>query len=276
MANVALRAWRWNIVAGVSFTQYKSFWQAMSIGYLGNMIYPARAGEALRIAAIHHFAPLALGRAVTSAVVDRMFDLIVAGLFALWVLQLHSQRLVPNFGRRAIIIFILATSILMITTFYAPKWKNKVQQWSVNEKKWQHWLKMGILHALEGVTVLRQAHRLFALLSITILVFLLDCYWMWQISAALGWSLPFSAGITVSIFIVVGISLPSAPAYVGIFQIACVLALQLYGIEESKAVAYSIILHLLIFLTVGTQGLLVLLVYGFNFIKPPLTQESES
>jgi len=274
--NVLLRSLRWNLIAGVPLTQFKSFWQAASIGYLGNMIYPARAGEALRIVAIHHFVPLALERAVTSAVIDRMLDMIIAGLFVLWVLQLHSQRLHPNFGKGAILIFIIATISLIITVYYAKNWQDKIQQWQPSGKKWQQRLKISIIHGLESVKILRQARHLFALLFITTLVFVCDFYWMWQMTSALGWSLPFTAGMTVSLFIVVGISLPSAPAYVGIFQIACVFALQLYGIAESQAVAYSFILQLLIFTIFGLQGLLVLLIYGFNFMNPPTTTLPES
>ena len=71
---VALRALRWTLVAGMPLSKFKPFWQGVNIGYLGNLIYPARAGEVLRIVAVHHFVPLSIGRTVSSAVIDRMWD----------------------------------------------------------------------------------------------------------------------------------------------------------------------------------------------------------
>ena len=40
---------------------------------------------------------------------------------------------------------------------------------------------------------------------------MLDYFWMWQIMAAFGWDLPFEAGLTVGVFLLLSISLPSAP-----------------------------------------------------------------
>jgi glycosyltransferase 2 family protein len=60
--------------------------------------------------------------------------------------------------------------------------------------------------------------------------------------------------LTVAAFIGAGASLPSAPGYIGIYQVACILALQLYGVLESQALAYSVVLQLLVFLVVGIQG----------------------
>ena len=94
MINIALRSLRWNLVARIPLTQVKHFWQAVSIGYLGNMIYPARAGEVLKIVAIHHFVPLKLGKAVTSAALDRVFDIIIVGVFTLLIrLTAHENPL---------------------------------------------------------------------------------------------------------------------------------------------------------------------------------------
>ena len=113
----------------------------------------------------------------------------------------------------------------------------------------------------------RQTRHLLIVLIITFIVFSIDFFWMWQIMLAFGWKIPFEAGLTVGIFLLLGISLPSAPGFIGIYQVACVLALSLYGIEESLAVAYSIIMQLISFAIMGIQGLMVTLYCGFNLSK---------
>ena len=62
-------------------------------------------------------------------------------------------------------------------------------------------------------------------------------------------------------------NLPSAPGYIGIYQVACVLALTLYGIDQNLALAYSIVLHLVSFFIIGIQGILVTMYCGFNLSR---------
>jgi hypothetical protein len=266
IVNIALRSLRWNLVAREPLTKFKYFWQAASIGYLGNMIYPLRAGEALRIVAIHHFAPLTLGRAVTSSVIDRMLDMIVVGAFTMLVLWLHGHKIDPDIGRGVIWIFTIAMVVLVLLTVFADSLHTLVQRF-VTQSKWQRLLQEWLLHALEGIQAFHHAHNVLIVMSLTIFIFLLDYFWMWQLMAAFGWDLPFEAGLTVGVFILLGISLPSAPGYIGIYQAACVLALGLYGIDQTLAVAYSIVLQLLSFAILGIQGVLVIVFCGFNLSK---------
>ncbi|RKZ82721.1 MAG: hypothetical protein DRR19_20215 [Candidatus Parabeggiatoa sp. nov. 1] len=263
---IALRSLRWNLVANMPLTKFKYFWQAANIGYLGNMIYPLRAGEVLRIVAIHHFAPLVLGRAVTSAVIDRMLDIMMMGTFTLLVLWIHSQRIDPTLGKGVVGLFIIATVVLTLLIIFADHLQARVQRWAA-QGKWQQRLQEWLLHGLEGVQAFRQTRNLLTILPLTAAVFLLDYFWMWQIMAAFGWDLPFEAALTVGVFLLISISLPSAPGYIGIYQVACVLALGLYGIDETLAVAYSIVMQLLTFAIIGVQGMLVTIYCGFNLSR---------
>ncbi|HEC83663.1 MAG: hypothetical protein DRR08_14340 [Candidatus Parabeggiatoa sp. nov. 2] len=263
MLIIALRSLRWTLVARMPLAKFKHFWQAANIGYLGNMIYPARAGEVLKIVAIHHFAPLVLGRAISSAVIDRMLDMIIIGIFTLLVLWIHGHRIDHNIGMGIIGVFIFATLVLALLMIFADYLHARVQRW-VAQGKWQLRLQELLLHALEGVQAFRQTRNLVIVLLLTALVFMLDYFWMWQIMGAFGWDLPFEAGLTVGVFILLSISLPSAPGYIGIYQVACIWALGLYGVDESLAVAYSIVLQLLTFAIMGIQGMLVTIYCGFN------------
>ena len=78
--SIALRALRWQILSDVPRRLWVSVWYATVVGYIGNLIYPGRAGEVLRIAALHHLAQVEPGRAMASAFVDRLGDIIVLAL----------------------------------------------------------------------------------------------------------------------------------------------------------------------------------------------------
>jgi uncharacterized protein (TIRG00374 family) len=266
---IALRSLRWTLVARMQLKNFKHFWQAVSIGYLGNMIYPARAGEVLKVVAIHHFVSLVFGRAISSAVIDRLLDIIMAGLFTLLVLWIQGSKIDPNIGKGVISIFIVATVVLILLVIFVDRLHVRVQRWNALGK-WQRRLQKWSEQALEGVqgfSTFSQVYNILIVLLLSASIFLLDFFWMWQLMGAFGWDLPFEAGLTVGVFILVGISLPSAPGYIGIYQVACVLALGLYGIDESLAVAYSIVMQLLIFAIVGVQGLLVTVYCGFSLSR---------
>lgn len=270
--SIVLRAVRWNVIANLPLSYLPPFWQATNIGYLGNIIYPVRAGELLKIFAIHHFAKVPLGRAFASAVLDRISDVIMLGLFTLALLWVHGGRLDPRIGSGVMIIFIITLIAMILLIGFVHRLHHWVQQWQL--QKW-HSLKEWLLHGLETLQSFQQSRHLIIVLLLTLTLFMLDAYWMWLVMGAFGWQLPFEAGITVSVFIVIGAALPSAPGYVGVYQLACLLALGLYGVDSTRAVAFSIVLQLLSFAVMAIQGVFVTLYYGFKWETQPLERNCD-
>ncbi|ALG66686.1 lysylphosphatidylglycerol synthase transmembrane domain-containing protein [Beggiatoa leptomitoformis] len=267
---VLLRAFRWLLIANTGLQQFKAFWQAAAIGFLGNMIYPLRAGEVLRVLAIHHFIGLPFGKALSSSVIDRMLDMMMVGIFMLFVIWLHGSQIDASVGVGAVGVFIICVLILSILLFMADKLLIYAKKWHF-QKHWQTRLLHWYSHGLQGIIDFRQAPYALAVVPITLIIFLGDYYILWQIMTAFGWTLPYSAAITVGVFIMLGASLPSAPGYIGIYQVAAILALKLYDIDSSTAVAYSVVLQLIQFAVLGIQGGLVTLYCGFHLSKDPQT-----
>jgi glycosyltransferase 2 family protein len=71
--------------------------------------------------------------------------------------------------------------------------------------------------------------------------------------------LPFGAGVTVLAFVGVGISVPSAPGYVGVFHWAATAALEVFGVPRSTALAYALIYHASAIVPITLAGWLYLL-----------------
>jgi hypothetical protein len=94
--------------------------------------------------------------------------------------------------------------------------------------------------------------------------FFLDYCALWLMLRAFEWSLPVQAAMTVGVFLAIGSLLPAAPGYVGIYQVACVLALKWYGISESAALAYSVVAQGATLLAIFALGALVALRYGMS------------
>jgi uncharacterized protein (TIRG00374 family) len=68
-------------------------------------------------------------------------------------------------------------------------------------------------------------------------------------------TLPFLASVFVIVVVSLGSMIPSAPAFVGTMQYACVLALGAYGVERGQALAFSTVYHATQFFPITAAGL---------------------
>jgi hypothetical protein len=79
---------------------------------------------------------------------------------------------------------------------------------------------------------------------------------------SMGMQLGWLAAITVLVLTCVGISLPSAPGFIGNFHYACVIALSLFGVIKETALAFAIVNHFLTLAVIVIMG-----VYSINMPK---------
>jgi uncharacterized membrane protein YbhN (UPF0104 family) len=61
--------------------------------------------------------------------------------------------------------------------------------------------------------------------------------------------------------------LPSLPAQVGVFEYACMLALTAAGVRQEEALAFGLVLHLLVHAPPAILGSLSMAVEGFSWGK---------
>ena len=72
-----------------------------------------------------------------------------------------------------------------------------------------------------------------------------------------------------------GVSVPSAPGYIGSFQLGCVAALQIFGVQKDAALAFSLIIHLTQFIGVIAAGLYSLWTENMTFSQMEAVGESD-
>jgi uncharacterized protein (TIRG00374 family) len=117
---------------------------------------------------------------------------------------------------------------------------------------------------LDGLAVLQSLPRFSRVLFWLLLTWVMNVIWylllLWAFvpEAELLWAV-FSVGI-----VSLGVSAPSTPAYIGIFEAVQVSALALFGVEASIALAYAIIAHTIYFIITVTIGAVALVRDGFT------------
>jgi uncharacterized protein (TIRG00374 family) len=71
---------------------------------------------------------------------------------------------------------------------------------------------------------------------------------------AFGLDVPMEAALLLQAIIGFGVAIPSTPGYVGVFEAATLVTLQLYGVDSSLAVSYALTYHLTTFLPITLIG----------------------
>lgn len=112
-----------------------------------------------------------------------------------------------------------------------------------------------VLRGLEGV---RAPAHLGPLLAWTAIVWTLGAVGAWALFRAVHLDLPLLAGWTVLTFVGFGVSIPSAPGYVGVWHAATVLALATFGVAQPTAFGYALLYHASQFVPVTLIGWLFL------------------
>jgi hypothetical protein len=276
LGSVSVRALRWQIVAGLPLRRFAGVWYSDVIGYVGNAVYPGRAGEVLRIAALHHILKVPPGRAVASAFADRLGDVIVLAVAATAVATLtmdipHSVivmavlvALCPLAAFAAFLAYgeFFTPLIARVTGWLPRKWMDRTLRWYTQ--------------SLEHARALRSVRVLVAALALSVAAVGCDYAIMWFAIQAMGWSLPFAAAVAASVLVAFGTLLPAAPGYVGIYQVACVFALRPFGVAESPALAYSVVVQVTVLLTLAVLALIAFARYGWAFRNPLADTQEKS
>jgi glycosyltransferase 2 family protein len=249
---IVLRSLRWTLAAGAGLAAFPSFWSAAVIGLAFNNIYPLRAGEVVRMFMVSRLASIAFGRAAASAVADRVTDMLMLGICAFIVAAAHAG--LPHaekLAAGALAVALLLTAGLVV--------------FARGDATWRRWLGRGgrilpprVLERIEGfynsavetAGLVASPLLLARLMAISAAAFAVDSTIFFCVIRAFAWDLSWLAALTVLVFLAIGSSLPSAPAYAGVYQVACALALALFGVAESSAVAFSVVSQICVVVTV--------------------------
>src|SRR5262245_15449022 len=81
---VWVRAWRWHYLLGpIKKIPTATMFPITTIGYMGNNIYPARAGEVLRAVILKRKEGVSVSASLATIIVERIFDGVVMVAFVL-------------------------------------------------------------------------------------------------------------------------------------------------------------------------------------------------
>ena len=245
LAGVLLRALRWRVVSGQPPAQQREFARATNLGVLANLIFPARAGEFVRVMTLGRRLRVPLAMPVASASFDRLIDVIVlvASASVLYYILPVSEAL----GRLLQSLLAVGCVIAIALVLYArsagvgAEFISRITVWLL--RRWP----------LDPEAFLSELRREFRRLihgwlsvEVVLVAMLVLCADYGAVAAllrAFDLSLPLEAPLALWVFLAAGSALPSAPGYVGVYQVAAVWALSSYSVSAPVAVAVATVLQ---------------------------------
>ncbi len=222
---------------------------AMMVGYLYNNIMPARVGEAARVVVLTQRSSAPPVEIVGTVVVERLYDLV-----AILMIFFAAEPWLPHvswFGAAAVAALVLVALIIAIATALAVYGDRPVRILLRPLRRVPLFsgerLEHTIAEVTNGLSGLRHPRLALEAFMWTIAAWLFTALCAYFVSLAFHLGLPFACGLLLAVAVGLSMILPSAPAAVGVFEGAAVIALKAYGIPASSALSYAVVLHLVNF-----------------------------
>ena len=241
---------------------------ANMIGYMANNILPLRAGEFVRVyvAARHLRAErnLPVGESLWLAgatiIVERLLDSLTLVLIMAVLIFVIPVPSALEYAAGVILALDVVAAAVLVSLVVAPEPSRRVlarltRRWPAVAGRAARGVDM-VLLGLEGV---RTGAHWVPLLAWTVLIWSISALGAWALLRAMHLDLTLVAGWTVMAFVGFGISIPSAPGYVGVWHAATVLALAIFGVSQAAALGYAVLYHASQFVPITLIGWIFLL-----------------
>ncbi len=266
---VALITLRWGyLLRAIQYVSPRRLFPLVTIGYMGNNVYPFRSGEVLRILLLQRQHHVPMAKATTIVIVERVFDGLVMLTFIV-VSLLFVEIASPEVRRVAMFaapIFLTALGVFFVLARRPQILRSLLA-------RLEHLLP-GRLHQIaerigEGVIGGLEGLRTPADLAGTIFF----SYTSWMVEASVYWIVSFAFGLNVSypaMLLTVGVVnlaglIPASPGQIGVFEFFVSTVVMAVGVPDAQAHAFAVVVHVVIWLPVTLVGFLFLARQGMGW-----------
>ncbi|WP_322800479.1 lysylphosphatidylglycerol synthase transmembrane domain-containing protein [Thermoflexus sp.] len=276
---VILRTWRWGILLhSLQSTGFRDRFIALTIGYMGNNLYPARAGELLRAYVLQRRCGIRVSTALGTIVVERVLDGLMVVFLALVALLFFP---LPASLRSAVmaggVVFGGALLMLLGMARNAAKLHDLLERISRHRLGLRMERAMAFLSRfLDGLTVLQRPAHALAVGGLTALIWLAEAGTYSLVMQAFPFRASFFSLLVMTATVNLATALPSAPGYVGTFEAPGIVVLRAFGIPAGAAFAYTLFLHLVLWLPITLLGLFLFLREGLRGMEKPADVSTSS
>ena len=261
------RAWRWHyLLKPIKAIPTKTMFPVVAIGYMGNNIYPARAGEVLRAVVLKRREGVPVSASLATIIVERIFD----GVVMLSFVFLNLPELARVTGGSGVIgnidiqqvaiwgtVAFAAALVVFLLAAMFPAVTSRIGQWFIDRVLPERLREnvSGIMHKfLDGLASLRSPANILMVFVTSVVIWLLETVKYWFVMHAFGFEVSFFALMLMNGIVNLMTTLPAAPGYIGTFDGPGIGVLVAYGINQATATGYTLVLHAALWLPITLLG----------------------
>ncbi len=270
--SVALRSLRWQyLFPAETRPPYVPVLNATILGQFFNQILPVRAGEVARVIALNQSARTSRVEATATVVVERAYD-VLALLVILFVAVPWLPRV--TWIRAAAILAIVLVAVLVAAVLVLARFGERPVRFLLRPFARLPFVsvertELAASNLVRGAASIQRPGLAAVALVLTGVSWLLLGLSCWILTLGFDLGLPFGAGLLVIVALGLGMILPSSPAAVGVFEAATLVALNAYGVPDSQALSYALVLHAVNFFPYIGAGLVVFHLHAVTYRKRP-------
>ena len=282
---LVLRAYRWRMLfypqQGLHIVNLLA---VINIGYLLSNIFPARLGDVGRAYLIGDTEEVSRTTAFSTIVAERVLDALcaVAGFFVVlpfaplppWMVR--AGAIIGVVALAALVVFVILvrrrewTLRLIDRILLAVHWPDRERMarfwagWArrthlnfIARLPWADRQRLGglagsLINGLSGITTLRQGPRLIVLSAI-IWIDISAFYWLALL--AFDPAQPFVAGLAEASVTALGMTVPSTPGFIGVFEALTREIMVLFGLTPEMALSYGLVAHAIVYVVYTLLGI---------------------
>lgn len=260
-------AWEWQLllrpIGRLSFSQAL---KAMFAGRLANDVLPVHTGYIVRVYLAARWSRRSIAMVIPSLLIERFFDVLWLalgiGLTSLFFpLPQHLSRAGELLGGVILVAIAgLVWTIVRKKEAAAEREVGRFWRWKAAIKIRSFLQRLG-----DGVRGIGRSYLILAALGLSIVKLILQCLAFLALLQA--YAFDFSLSIRLAIFLIayIGISMPSTPAGVGVFQLLCSAGLRLFGVPKPVASGFALLAYVVLTAPLTLAGFIAVTRSGLSW-----------
>ena len=253
------RTWRWHyLLRSIKSISLSKLFPIVVIGYMGNNVYPFRAGEVIRAYVLKRNEDVNISASLATIIVERIFDGLVMLIFVFVALPFADFK--AGWLRDVVVFSTLLFWGAFLVFLIMALQPDRMRQ--LYTRVFDRFLPdpMGRSattladHFMQGLENLRRPTDLLMTLVASIFIWLTETTKYWFVMHAFDFEVSFFVLMVMTAVVNLATTLPSSPGYVGTFDTPGIETLKAYGVQESVAASYTLVLHAALWLPITLLG----------------------
>ena len=275
---VWMRAFRWNLfLRPVKIVPVNEVFPIVTIGYMGNNIYPARAGEILRAVVLKHQYKVPVSTSLATIVIERVIDGVI--MLGFIILNLSEITTIPGaveFAETIHTVILWGSAIFMgvliifLFTAIFPERTQKILFLMIEKaipKNWRGKAQSISQRFIKGLRSLSSPIDVLIIFFISIIIWLLETCFYWFIMLAFPFRISFPTLMLMNGVLNLFTVIPSTPGYIGTFDAPGIAMLTAFGVDPEISASYTLFLHAALWMPITIVGGLFFSKVGLDWSK---------